>query len=173
MTPYGVTRLAVTCFADKVLSVSDPKTPNEFITSCTYINSVPPSPNFIHIPFFTAMSNIPEHHLNSTKTLFGNPWDAQTREEECNEISPNTSNSSWLQNLNILPSILTDLPVERAKDFSNHKIISKIVVKPDFSGYLKGGYNLKATWLGHAVCHFTLPKLQNIYTCRARMLILI
>ena len=106
----------------------------------------------------TAMSNIPEHHLNSTKTLFGNPWDAQTREEECNEISPNTSNSSWLQNLNILPSILTDLPVERAKDFSNHKIISKIVVKPDFSGYLKGGYNLKATWLGHAVCHFTLPK---------------
>ena len=138
-----------------------------------YINSVPPSPNFIHIPFFTAMSNIPEHHLNSTKTLFSNPWDAQTREEECNEISPNTSNSSWLQNLNILPSILTDLPVERAKDFSNHKIISKIVVKPDFSGYLKGGYNLKATWLGHAVCHFTLPKLQNVYTRRTRMLILI
>ncbi|EJD06169.1 Metallo-hydrolase/oxidoreductase [Fomitiporia mediterranea MF3/22] len=111
----------------------------------------------------------PPHHANATRTLFQNPW--KTPEEpDDNAIEPVeidshpqslTQEPSWFGSLTSgLPSVsslLSNIPLERARDLSSHGISLTKVVKPDFDKFSNSRKSVKATWLGHASFLVELP----------------
>jgi hypothetical protein len=82
----------------------------------------------------------PSHHANSIRTLFQNPWDDVIRDS-----SP-APTRQWS-----FPEI-SDIPIEWAKQHPEHPHKPVEVIKPNFGNDSTKFGNLKATWLGHAVC---------------------
>ena len=115
----------------------------------------------------------PPHHANATRMLFRNPW--KTPEEpDDNAIEPVeidsdprslTQKSSWFGSLTgglpSLSSLLSNIPLERARDLSSHGISPTKVVKPDFDMPASRRKSVRATWLGHAVSRSLSPDEAN------------
>jgi hypothetical protein len=103
----------------------------------------------------------PEHHANASRSLFQNPWMLA-------DSTQSTSTSYWpafpdLSTFLSVPSIsLERVPKSES---SPHQPIK--VVKPDWGHSTSTAAsscsetNLKATWLGHAVCHSRPPHRSN------------
>ena len=106
---------------------------------------------------------LPPHHANSSKSLFQNPWETVDEPDEnattTAESAPNATQEGWFSGYfsTGLPSLLSNIPLELARDLSHHKIVPKKVVEPKFYKYEPNERSLKATWLGHAVSAMQLP----------------
>lgn len=99
----------------------------------------------------------PPHHANGIKSLFQNPWKTVDEPDEnattLAEPSSSATQEGWFSSYftGSIPSLLTNIPLELARDLSHHKIMPKKVVEPKFLKYEANEKSLKATWLGHAV----------------------
>jgi hypothetical protein len=98
-------------------------------------------------------STRPGHHANTTRSLFKNQW---TLEEPTPSTTPSTSTywPAFPAALSTFPSI-PNISLERVRNSELHPHPPIKVVKPDWGHSTltaSSEPNVKATWLGHAVC---------------------